>query len=146
MLFFKTLCLLKRNILQIPAHCTGTKYRSRAAIESRDQELSLAPENLQYTLVVRFLERLHQEVTSLGKTTEEYECLRRAERSEISASLTQHLASEIIYSLSQSITLTSSYADIIRSNIFGFISRSKDGSSLFSRNSRAVRATPVAEQ
>lgn len=63
------------KILHIPSHSTRTEYGSRTAIKGRNKELSLALEDAEHVLIISLLDRLHDEVASLGQTTEEDESL-----------------------------------------------------------------------
>lgn len=61
--------------------------------------------------------KAHQQVTSLGQTAEEYECLWCREGCKVSAGLTQHLTSEVVDALSQGIALAGSHTHVVRSDI-----------------------------
>ena len=63
------------KILHTPSHSTRTEYGSRTAIKGRNKELSLALEDAEHVLIISLLNRLHDEVASLGQTTEEDESL-----------------------------------------------------------------------
>ena len=70
--------------------------------------------------IITLLQRLHQQIACLCKTTEENECFRAAECSKVSTSLTKQFTCECIYTVCQSITLTCSNTNIIRCDILWF--------------------------
>ena len=61
--------------LHIPSHSTRTEYGSRTTIKGRNKEFSLALEGAEHVLIISLLDRFHDEVASLGQTTEEDESL-----------------------------------------------------------------------
>ena len=61
--------------LHIPCHSTRTEYGSRTTIKGRNKEFSLALEDAEHVLIISLLDRFHDEVASLGQTTEEDESL-----------------------------------------------------------------------
>ena len=63
------------KILHIPSHSTRTEYGSRTAIKGRNKEFSLTLEGAEHVLIISLLDRFHDEVASLGQTTEEDESL-----------------------------------------------------------------------
>lgn len=61
--------------LHFPCHCTRTEYGSRTTIKGRNKEFSLTLEGAEHVLIISLLDRFHDEVASLGQTTEEDESL-----------------------------------------------------------------------
>ena len=61
--------------LHFPSHSTRTEYGSRTTIKGRNKEFSLALEGAEHVLIISLLDRFHDEVASLGQTTEEDESL-----------------------------------------------------------------------
>ena len=68
-------CLNLLKILHIPSHSTRTEYGSRTTIKGRNKEFSLTLEGAEHVLIISLLDRFHDEVASLGQTTEEDESL-----------------------------------------------------------------------
>ena len=64
-----------KTFLHIPSHSTRTEYGSRTTIKGRNKEFSLALEGAEHVLIISVLDRFHDEVASLGQTTEEDESL-----------------------------------------------------------------------
>ena len=68
-------CLNLLKILHIPSHSTRTEYGSRTTIKGRNKEFSLTLEGAEHVRILSRLDRFHDEVASLGQTTEEDESL-----------------------------------------------------------------------
>ena len=86
---------LEKEGLIFPTQCAGAQNGCIGVHEARNQEFSLSAEYLENSLVVCFLDGVHDEVACLAETTKEDECLRRREGCEIGASLAKHLACEL---------------------------------------------------
>ena len=58
-------------LLDFPAECTCAKHSCIAFLKFGNEDFSLALVDVEHVAVVSFLDRLHDEVASLGETAEE---------------------------------------------------------------------------
>ena len=79
--------------LNLPTNGRSAQHGSRSTVETADQELSLALENIHDAGLVGFLDGLHNQVASLYHATEEDVGLRAGEGGEVGTGLAQHLNS-----------------------------------------------------
>ena len=77
------------DFLGFPAESAGTEDGSVALLELRDEELGLAFVDLEDVLLHVVTDGVHQEVTSLGETTEEDDRFGRGEGDEVRAGFTE---------------------------------------------------------
>ena len=104
--------------LQIPTHCRGTQNSSRTTVQTAYKELGSALENLQNMLIIALLDGVHEQASRLSQPAKEDESLGRREGCKVGARSTQHLSSEFIDMLCQSIALFCRKTHLERSNVF----------------------------
>ena len=140
-------------VFDFPSQCTCSKHCGIAAHESGNKELWFVAEDRKDGFIVCLPNRLHDEFTGFCQSTKENKglCLCRWLSGLENAAKSAH-ASPSIFPVNSKISLATwspfpAAIDTSSEVIFsGSSSRSRDGLSVVERISRAVRATPVAEQ